>query len=402
MSTTKLPEAEARAWLLLVHTPGAGGESVRRLLAAFGSPQAVLAAPRSAWHEVAGAACAQALSAPNSDTLALVDRTLAWLAEAPGQRHLLTLGDPVYPAPLLQTVDPPALLYAVGDLDRLQYPALAIVGSRDATPHGLEHARRFADTASKAGICVVSGLALGIDGAAHEGALDGMGGTIAVVGTGLNLMYPRRHLALARKIAEQGLILSEFALGTPSLPANFPRRNRIIAGLAQGTLVVEATLHSGSLITAKLALDAGREVMALPGAIGSAQSRGCHQLIKDGAALIESPQELLELLGWAAPTPPPEGSRPRVRRGSAHPVRTTGAVAWNPQTPKPKAQAPAPRPDKEDPLLTAMGHEAATVDALVARTGWPADRLLARLLELELDGLVVRLPGGLLQRRATT
>jgi DNA processing protein len=283
----------------------------------------------------------------------------------------------------LNTADPPALLYALGDLKRLDTPALAVVGSRDATHQGLEHARKFSREIGEAGIAVVSGLALGVDGAAHEGALGTVGSTIAVVGTGLDRVYPRRHLGLARRIAAEGLILSEFALGTPSLPDHFPRRNRILAGISLGTLVIEASLRSGSLITARLALECGRDVFAVPGSIASPQSQGCHRLIKEGAALVESAEDVLQAMNW-----------------SRQAVATVGIQdPKDLSTTEKGGDAPL---DASDALLDAMGFDPLTADALGARTGWPADRLQARLFELEMEGRIARLPGGLLQRSALT
>jgi DNA processing protein len=248
-----------------------------------------------------------------------------------------------------------------------------VVGSRDATHQGLHHARQFSHDFGVAGLTVVSGLALGVDGAAHEGALGTAGSTIAVVGTGLDRVYPRKHLDLARRIATEGLILSEFALGTPSLPDHFPRRNRILAGLSRGTVVIEASLRSGSLITARMALECGRDVFAVPGSIASPQSRGCHRLIKEGAALVESAEDVLQALSWAG----------------FDGCGTPSAPAISPHTPGAEAA---------DTLLDAMGFDPLTVDALGARCGWPADQLQARLFELEMEGRVARLPGGLLQR----
>lgn len=365
------------AWLRLTATPGVGREAARRLLAAYGSAEGALAAGPMGWQRVGGAAAAQGLQdleAGRAD--ALLAATLAWLDAEPGRRHLVTLGDDAYPAALLQTADPPLMLYAQGRLDLLAAPAIAMVGSRAATAQGRDNARAFAEHFSRAGWVVVSGLALGIDGAAHEGALAGQttsgGGTIAVIGTGPDRIYPRQHAALARRIAEHGLLLSELAVGTPSLPLHFPLRNRIIAGLAQGTLVVEAAPQSGSLITARQAADCGREVFAIPGSIHSAQSRGCHALIKQGAKLVETADDVLAELPGPVPgrTPPPA----------------------------PPAAEPLPEGDALG-LLAALGEDPATLDALSARTGWPADRLGAELLLLELDGRVARLPGGLFQRR---
>jgi DNA processing protein len=255
-----------------------------------------------------------------------------------------------------------------------QHPAqamLAVVGSRNPTPQGQLHARQFAQALAQAGVCVVSGLARGIDGAAHEGALAGGGSTVAVVGTGLDRVYPRRHLELARRIVGQGAIVSEFPLGTPPLHHHFPQRNRILAGLARATLVVEANLQSGSLITARLAAEQGKAVMAIPGSIDSPQSQGCHQLIVQGARLVAGVQDVFEELGWpVAPAP-------------------TAQVGAAPD----EALSPA-----EAALLNALGHEPVSLDALQARCGWPTDRLQAHLLQLELTGQLARLPGGLFQR----
>ena len=360
---------ELAAWLRLIETPQVGRESARKLLAAFGSPQAVLAAPTAARKEIVSATTAMALAQEPDAVAALVETTVGWLASATDDapRQVLTLGDPSYPSLLLETADPPLLMYLQGDASLLQAPSLAVVGSRNPTPQGRENAHAFSAHLSQAGLTIVSGLALGIDGAAHEGGLSGAGRTIAVIGTGLDRVYPRRHLELAHRISAQGLMLSEYSLGTPPLPPNFPMRNRIIAGLTRGTLVVEAALQSGSLITARLASEAGRDVFAIPGSIHSPQSRGCHALIKQGAKLVETGQDVLEELPSYRP-PTPDSAEPRPEKGSG------------------------------DPLLQALGFDPVTLDALVARTGWPAALLNTRLLELEMDGHVARLPGQLFQR----
>jgi DNA processing protein len=359
---------ELAAWLRLLETPGVGRESARRLLSSFGSPQGVFEASSAAWREVVAANVAAELGRIDSSIQPLLGKTLDWLTAAEG-RAVVTLGDPGYPQALLETADPPLLLYAQGDPALLRADSLAIVGSRNPTRQGLDNAQAFASHLSQAGLCIVSGLALGIDGAAHEGALQVNGRTVAVVGTGLDRVYPQRHLDLAHRIAANGLIVSEFALGTPPLTAHFPVRNRIIAGLARGTLVVEAALQSGSLITARLATEAGREVFAIPGSIHSPQSRGCHALIRQGAKLVETAQDILEELLLPGHCGLPPG-------GDA-------AGAGSP-----------------DPLLEALGFEPATLDALVDRTGWTAAQLSVRLLDLELDGQVARLPGQLFQRIA--
>jgi len=372
---------ELRAWLHLVETPGLGSATTRRLLAAFGSPQAVLGAPDAALANLLPDALLRALRAPHPPRDALPEATWRWLAEAPAGevRDVIVLGDPRYPAALLQTADPPLLLHTRGRVELLAAASLAIVGSRAATPQGLAHARDFARHLSEQGLTIVSGLALGIDGAAHAGALAGRGSTLAFVGTGLDQTYPRSHAALTERIAREGLIASDFSLGTPPLPANFPRRNRLIAGTTRGTLVIEAAPQSGSLITARLASEAGREVFAIPGSIHSRLARGCHELIRQGAKLVESVDDVMVELGLGVPVRAVM-SAPRSSPFEALP-----------------GDEDAAGPDAG--LLAALGHDPVGFDALSARTGWPADRLAARLLELELEGVVQRLPGGLLQRR---
>jgi DNA processing protein len=357
---------ELAAWLRLLETPRVGRESARRLLAAFGSPQAALAATEAARRQVVGTEAAGALSHAPEALHALVDATSRWLEAGGEPRHVITLGDPLYPPALLETADPPLLLYGQGRIELLGAPSVAVVGSRNPSAQGSANAHAFAAELSRAGLTVVSGLALGVDGAAHEGALLGPGATIAVVGTGLDRVYPRGHAELARRIAREGLLLSEYALGTPPLAHNFPLRNRIIAGLSRGTLVVEAALESGSLITARLAVEAGREVFAIPGSIHSPLSRGCHVLLRQGAKLVETAQDILEELRLAAPAASPAA-----------------------------AEAPA---EDGDPVLEALGYDPVSLDALVARTGWTPQALNSRLLELELQGRVARLPGQLFQR----
>jgi DNA processing protein len=359
-----------QAWFRLLETPGVGRDTARRLLAAFGSPAAVLSAPPAALRSLVGPQVAEALKGTPA-TLALRWRAAQdWLAGG-ADRHVLTLGDAAWPALLLQTADPPLMLYVQGQLPVLSTPSVAVVGSRKPTAQGLDHARTFAAELGRKGLTVVSGLALGIDAAAHEGALASGAPTVAVVGTGLDSCYPSRHAELARRIAAHGALVSEYAPGTPPLAEHFPQRNRIIAALSRGTLVVEAALRSGSLITARLALEAGRDVYAIPGSIHATQSRGCHLLIKQGAKLVESVEDVLEEL--QGPGVPAQAS-----------LLDTSAE---------------PSPPGESPLLQALGHDPVTLDALMARTGWPAAELSARLLDLELEGRVARLPGGLYQRR---
>ena len=392
--TALLERDELALWLRLQLTAGIGNTSARKLLTAFGLPEQVFGQSLGALRQVVSEAQAQALlRAPDGFADAL-QATWDWLQAAPSQRRVLTLADPAYPAALLNTEDPPLILYAMGHsaawlpgaLDALR--CVAIVGSRNPTPQGAQNAREFGYALAQQGLTVVSGMALGVDGAAHQGALDGAGeagassgaqiATIAVVGTGLDRVYPKQHRTLAQQIATHGLLLSEYPLGTPPLSANFPQRNRIISGLSLGTLVVEAALQSGSLITARLALEQGKDVFAIPGSIHSTQSRGCHALIKQGAKLVESAQDVLEELGAAAP--------------------------------RPRAQGPAPEPDLFDEgahlapaqraLVQALGFDPCSLDALQARTGLDTPHLQAELMGLELQGWVLRLPGGLFQRQA--
>jgi DNA processing protein len=358
---------ELAAWLRLLQTPGVGRDRARELLTLFGSPQAIFDASAAERRERVGPDWAAVLDVEPPTWRADLTALQEWLGVAPG-RGWICLGDPRYPESLLQTGDPPLLLYLQGRVELLQSRCIAIVGSRNPTAQGADNARAFAEHLGRAGFTVVSGLALGIDGAAHAGALASESATIAVVGTGLDRVYPRAHRDLAHRIAEAGLLVSEFPLGTPPLGVNFPQRNRIIAGLSLGTLVVEAALESGSLITAAQAVDAGREVFAIPGSIHSPQSRGCHALIKQGAKLVETASDVIDEL-------------------TAH----RGTPATGPSA--------APQGIR-DALLDAMGYEPASLDALQARTGLPTAQLSARLLTLELDGLVARLPGGHYQRRS--
>ena len=314
-----------------------------------------------------------------------MDTQAHWLAQDPAHRRVARPADPGYPPALQQLPDPPPRLWLAGQLPASpgHWPqALAIVGSRNPTPQGLDNAREFARSLAQAGWTIVSGLASGIDGAAHEGALEGATpghlATIAVVGTGLDQVYPRRHQALAERILQRGLIISEYPLGTPPLPHHFPRRNRIISALSHGTLVVEAALKSGSLITALCAVEQGREVFAIPGSIHSPLSRGCHALIKQGAKLVETAQDVLDELAPAL-RPPVTASLPGF--GAQEPP---GAASATP----------------DDPLLQALGFDPVTLDTLQARTGLPTPQLQAQLLTLELQGDVARLPGGWLQRLA--
>ena len=365
---------ELGAWLHLLHSPGVGRDAARRLLAHLGPPQAVLAAPVEQLLACVDAPTALALRSPPEGHAERLAATLAWLAAGPARRILL-LGDSDYPPTLLHAPDPPLLLFLNGRAELLNSRCLAIVGSRRPSAQGRDNARRFARDVAAQGWTIVSGLAAGVDGAAHEGALAAGGATVAVIGTGIDRVYPASHRALAHRIAEHGLLVSELPLGAAPLAGNFPQRNRIIAGLSQGTLVVEAAIKSGSLITARLASEAGREVMAIPGSILAPQSAGCHALIRQGAALVDSPTQVLEELGALPVLAPP----PRT-------ATATGDT-------RPPAAAAA------DPVLHALGHDPLSLDALIDRCGWAAPALSAHLLTLELDGLVARLPGGLYQRR---
>ncbi|HEY4542251.1 MAG TPA: DNA-processing protein DprA, partial [Noviherbaspirillum sp.] len=294
--------ADLRDWLRLEHTPGVGPQTARKLLAHFGLPNNIFVAHHAALSELVGERLARALLTPPTNTLlALIDRTLEWTGEA--GNHVLTLGDAGYPPALLDIADPPLILYAKGRLELLSARSIAVVGSRNATRQGMLDAERFSETLSQAGIGIASGLALGVDTAAHRGGLRGPAATVAVIGTGADIVYPARNRSLAHEIAQQGCLVSEYALGTPALAANFPRRNRIISGLSCGVLVVEAAARSGSLITARMAAEQGRDVFAIPGSIHAPLSKGCHLLIKQGAKLVESAQDILEELGHAASLP---------------------------------------------------------------------------------------------------
>jgi DNA processing protein len=376
-----LQRAELKAWLRLTLTPGLGNDSARKLLAAFGSAEAVFEQSDAALRQLGSNKLVAAIAAEPLKLAGLLAATVDWLAGG-ADRAVAPIGSALYPAALLNIEDPPSVLYMMGsllnrvpaaiDLIVTSTPAnLAIVGSRNPTPQGEANARQFAKAFAEQGLCIVSGLALGVDGAAHDGALLGGGTTIAVVGTGLDRVYPKKHLGLAHRIAANGLIISEFPIGTPPINLNFPKRNRIISGLSVGTLVVEAALKSGSLITARLANEQGKEVFAIPGSIHSPQSRGCHYLIKQGAKLVETAQDVMEEL----------------------------KIPFSGTNLSPDSDEEAPEGDS--PLLSALGFDIVSLDALQARTGLPTAELQARLLELELDGFVRRLPGGLFQRLST-
>lgn len=362
MSSTQNLEA----WLRVSQASGIGSRTFQKLLSRFGSPEAVLGAPAS---ELKAAGLTQKIIEALARTDAeAIQPSLDWLDHP--DHHLLTLDSPDYPVLLAEIHDPPPVLFVHGDPQRLSQPQLAIVGSRNPTPSGIDNAREFAAYLAGSGLSITSGLAVGIDGAAHKGALE-RGATIAVTGTGPDRIYPARHKTLAHQIVEQGAMVSEFPPGTQAKPENFPRRNRIISGLSVGTLVVEATLRSGSLITARLALEQGREVFAIPGSIHNPQARGCHRLIREGAKLVESGQDIAEELT------------------SLFGSLELHAAAAN----ETGASQPHPDPDYEK-LLEAMGFDPISVDSLIERTGLTPEAVSSMLLLLELDGHVSSAPGG--------
>ncbi len=353
-----------KAWLTLSLIRGLGSESARHLLKELGSPEAVLSASVNTLKSCVKPDTAAIIrKGINADELQL---TLVWLDDT--QNRVITLGDADYPQALLNIADPPLLLYVKGRIDLLNKPALAIVGSRNATPQGISNAEQFAHVLSDSGLCIISGMAHGIDAAAHRGALRGQGSSIAVVGTGLDKVYPAANRDLAHQLAKSGVLISEFPLGTPPIGSNFPRRNRIISGMSVGCLVVEASQQSGSLITARQALEQGREVFAIPGSIHSPQSRGCHKLIKQGAKLVETAKDILEELAGQLAT---------------HATRTENTPVDTPQS---------------TGILELIGFDPLSMDTLSHRSGLTVSQLSAMLLTLELEGRIAALPGGLFQR----
>ena len=396
---------ELSGWLRLTLTPGVGNQTSRKLLAAFGSPESVFDQPLASLGHIVSQAQALALQQVPPELPQLLQVTCLWL-DSPEKHRVVVLGDSNYPAALLNIEDPPLMLYLLTAQQPLSTDffcqgmrrSVAIVGSRMPTPQGLSTAHQFGRALVEAGVTVVSGMAQGIDGAAHkgaiEGAIEGAGedegaigflATVAVVGTGLDRVYPSSHKALAHAIAKHGAIVSEYPLGTPPLAANFPKRNRIIAGLAQGTLVVEAALKSGSLITARMASEQGREVFAIPGSIHSAYSRGCHALIRQGAKLVETVQDILEELEpqFSLAAPSNASSKLNARRAATAQPALSNEL------------------NDDDALLQALGFDPVSLDALQARTGLATPTLQAQLMTLELDGHIARLPGGLFQRIGT-
>jgi DNA processing protein len=374
-------EPDLAGWIRLSLVAGVGDETARELLARCGLPEQIFASSHSALSGMVGhKLAASILAEPDADAIA---RALAWASE--DNHWVLTLADAEYPQALLRTADPPPLLYVIGRSELMNQPALAIVGSRSATPQGLANAEQFARALSDAGLTIVSGLALGIDAAAHRGALQGKASTVAIIGTGADIVYPARNRDLAHAIAESGAIVSIFPLGTPALAANFPRRNRIISGLARGVLVVEAAMQSGSLITARLAGEQGREVFAIPGSIHSPLAKGCHRLIKQGAKLVESAQDVLEEIAvYAAILPLEEHTSSPAASGA------TGDMILRPARVSTDADALV--------LLQHLGGEIRDIDDLCTRSGLTTARVSAMLLQLELEGSVASLPGGRYQR----
>jgi len=353
-------DVSLKTWLALSLTRGLGGENARRLLKEFGSPDAVFSASTNSLKTIVKADLAASISQGVDDEV--LSPIWDWLEDS--NNHIVTLADNEYPQSLLNIPDPPLLIYVKGRLDLLNKSAIAVVGSRNATPQGMSNAEAFAKSMSNDGLCIVSGMAHGIDSAAHRGALQGPGRSIAVVGTGLDKVYPAANRDLAHELAQQGALISEFPLGTPPLAANFPRRNRLISGMSLGCLVVEASLKSGSLITARLALEQGREVFAIPGSIHAPQSKGCHALLKQGAKLVETAQDILEELD----IPPNSLVKPSCSE------------------------------DTDVALIEHLGFDPVDMETLSVRSGLTVSQLSAMLLTLELDGRICALPGGLYQR----
>lgn len=357
---------DAIFWLGLTQTKGLGNQALLQLLKTFGTPEQIYAANHSALSQVvSGEIATRIIAGPDKER---IQASLDWLANE--GNSLITLADNNYPTLLLEISNPPPLLFAKGNLSLLSSPCIAMVGSRSSTPQGDKNAEDFAKALSEEGFTIVSGMALGIDGAAHRGALkakdgQGSGNTIAVVGTGLDIVYPSKHRDLAHEIVKKGLMISEFAIGTPSKPQNFPRRNRIISGLSLGCLVIEANIQSGSLITARLAAEQGREVFAIPGSIHSPVAKGCHLLIKQGAKLVDSTHDIVEELGFAS-------------HNINIPIKAELADT--------------------NVLLACMGYDPVSLDELMVISGLSSELITSELLLLELDGKITKIAGGKYQR----
>ena len=357
---------DAIFWLGLTQTKGLGNQALLQLLKTFGTPEQIYAASHSALSQVvSGEIATRIIAGPDKERIQV---SLDWLANE--GNSLITLADNNYPTLLLEISNPPPLLFAKGNLSLLSSPCIAMVGSRSSTPQGDKNAEDFAKALSEQGFTIVSGMALGIDGAAHRGALKakdahGSGNTIAVVGTGLDIVYPSKHRDLAHEIVKKGLMISEFAIGTPSKPQNFPRRNRIISGLSLGCLVIEANIQSGSLITARLAAEQGREVFAIPGSIHSPVAKGCHLLIKQGAKLVDSTHDIVEELGFYS-------------HNINMPIKAELADT--------------------NVLLACMGYDPVSLDELMVISGLSSELITSELLLLELDGKITKIAGGKYQR----
>ncbi|MES2502422.1 MAG: DNA-processing protein DprA [Pseudomonadota bacterium] len=367
-----IEESDVALWVSLHQTLGLGNTGFCQLLAKFGSPEAIYSAKSHQLREVVDEATAQKIL--NGVNVEAIRPTLDWLKK--DNTHVITLADKAYPQALLEISNPPVVLYAIGHTHWLNQPCIAMVGSRNSTPQGEKNAEDFAESLCNHGLCVVSGMALGIDGAAHRGSFKSNGATIAVVGTGLDIVYPSRHRDLAHKITERGLIISEFALGTPSKAQNFPRRNRIISGLSLGCLVVEANIDSGSLITARLAIEQGREVFAIPGSIHSPVAKGCHQLIKQGAKLVENTADILDELNY--------GQELKNMLTNVSPLglmTQTGGSAPEPNT-----------------VLDCMGFDPIDFETVLTVSGLTTEGLSAMLTVMELEGKITSLSGGKYQR----
>lgn len=379
---TQHPDA-LQAWVRLSLAPPKAYSAIVALLEAYGSPQAIFRQSQSALSRFVDSALASRWAAdPDPDLQALLIRTEQWLASSP-EHHVLTLADSAYPSALLSAQSPPLVLYGRGQLSTLQRPSLAMVGARNATVDALENAQQLAQQLSTQGVCIVSGLALGVDSAAHRGALGGQGSTIAVMGTGIDRLFPATHKELALAIQAYGLLLSEFPLGTPALPHHFPQRNRLVAALGQGVLVVQAAKQSGSLITARLASEMGREVFAIPGSIRNPLSQGCHQLIRQGAKLVETVDDILEEL-------------PAMRA-------TLGLTATQDVAPKEvKAKKSAstcsqtlPPPEGDVSLLALLGTEPFSVEKICTlRAQWSIGQVMQQLAQWQMQGWVDTLPDG--------
>lgn len=367
--------SEKTLWISLSTVHGLGAQTFCLLLKTFGNPANIYAATTNQLKEVVSDKIASAIAqGVNEQAIAEASQ---WLSHA--NNHLVTLADPHYPKALLEIADPPPFLYAKGNLTLLNQASIAIVGSRSASVQGEKNAEAFAHDLCGYGLCIVSGLALGIDAAAHRGALKANGATIAVVGTGLDIVYPAKHRDLAHQIVERGLIISEFSLGTPSKPQNFPKRNRIISGLSFGCLVVEANLQSGSQITARMAAEQGREVFAIPGSIHSPMSKGCHQLIKQGAKLVDCLQDIVEDLGL---------SNLALNNTTLNHVASTNDVSNASNKPS----------SAESSLLFIMGFEPITLENLVRLSHLTVSEVSSMLMLLELEGRVASLAGGQYQK----